>query len=60
MNLKRMALNAPGGSNFTSVPCTPLELRKLKTGEINSYDVTKAKNLRSRAAAMPTWHSCCA
>ena len=53
MNLKRMALNAPGSSNSSPVPCTPLELRKLKTGEINSYDVTKAKNLRSRAAAMP-------
>ena len=53
MNLKRMALNAPGGSNYPPVVCTPLELHKLKTGAINSYDVTKAKNLRSRAAAMP-------
>ena len=51
MNIKRMALNAP--SNTINRPTT-LELHKIKTGAINSYDAAKAKNLRSRAAAMPS------
>jgi hypothetical protein len=47
MNIKRMK-NASTNID-PDPPCSPLELHKLKTGAINSYDAAKSKEPKNQS-----------